>query len=307
MKNTALTLLPIILSALKRKKFIPLLVLGVTQMAIGQKSYSESPLNAEFIITDYQNFWAAFDKMDSANKNPFEEYLHNASDGLKPFVNYFNADSLYQTVLRRKDDYLKSRPVIDGINTKKKEVQASYAAFKYWYPKATFPPVYFVVGMFTSGGTASENGLLVGSEMLANLDGLNGLISHELIHYQQNVQGKDNLLKQAIIEGSADFLGELISGEHINMVPFRYGNEHEKELIQEFASVMLKDNYTDWLYGTSGKDDRPNDLGYWIGYKITEAWFNKQKDKKEAVANILNIENPLEFTKESGFLDKYLK
>ena len=307
MKKTALTLMAIILSALKRKKNFTILLLGFSQMATGQKSFSDSPLNAEFVITDYNNFWAAFDKIDSAKENPFEEYLHNASDGLKPFVNYFNADSLYVTALQRKDDYLKSRPVIEGINTKKKEVQASYAALKYWYPKATFPPVYFFVGRFTSGGTASENGLLVGSEMLANLDGLNGLISHELIHYQQNIQGKDNLLKQAIIEGSADFLGELISGEHINMVPFRYGNEHEKELCQEFASVMMKDNYTDWLYGTSGKDDRPNDLGYWVGYKITEAWFIKQTDKKEAVTNILNIENPLEFTKASGFLDQYLK
>ncbi len=277
------------------------------QALTGQQQVSESPINAQFITTDYNNFWKAFDTMDSISENPFIEYLDNASEGLKPFAGYLNADSLYQTVLRRKEDYLRSRPMIAEIDTKKKKVQAAYAAMKYWYPEARFPPVYFVVGMFTSGGTASENGLVIGSEMLNNLDGLNGLISHELIHYQQKISGDDNLLKQAIIEGSADFIGELISGEHINRVPFNYGNENESSLCKEFVSKMLKDDYTDWLYGTSGKDKRPNDLGYWIGYKITEAYFNRQQDKIKAIANILNINNPLNFTKESGYLAKYWK
>ncbi len=31
----------------------------------------------------------------------------------------------------------------------------------------------------------------------------------------------------------------------------------------------------DWLYGTSGKDSRPNDLGYWMGYEIVKASFEK--------------------------------
>lgn len=292
---------------MKKLLCITVLLLGLITMASGQQSYAESPLNAEFITTDYDNFWEVFDKMDSSSGNPFVEYLNNASDGLKPFVDYLNADSLYQTVLRRKNDYLKSRYVIAGIDTRKKKVQATYAALKYWHPRASFPAVYFVVGMFTSGGTASENGLVIGSEMLANLDGLNGLIAHELIHYQQKVSGESSLLKQAIVEGSADFIGELISGEHINMTPLKYGNENEEKLCKEFVLVMMADDYTDWLYGTSGKDDRPNDLGYWIGYKIAEAFFNKQTDKKQAINDILNIENPLEFLHESGYLDKYLK
>lgn len=283
------------------------MLLSISQISFGQENYSDSPLNAKFITTDYDNFWQQYDKMDSSSGNPFVEYLNNASDGLKPFVEYLNADSLHQTVLTRKDDYLSSRPIINNINTKKKKVQSSYAAMKYWYPDATFPPVYFVVGMFTSGGTASENGLVIGSEMLNNLDGLNGLISHELIHYQQKISGDDNLLKQAIVEGSADFIGELISGEHINQIPFNYGNENESELCKEFVSKMLKDDYIDWLYGTSGKDDRPNDLGYWIGYKITEAYFNKQEDKIKAISDILNVNNPLGFTKKSGYLEKYWK
>lgn len=271
-----------------------------------QKNFPKSPLNPTFITTDFANFWKAFDKMDSVSGNPFSEYLNNASDGLKPFVDYLNVDSLYQTVLKRKDDYIRSRPVLAGIDGLKKKVQSSYAAMKYWYPKATFPPVYFVVGMYTSGGTASPNGLVIGSEMLENLEGLNGLISHELIHYQQSVVGPNNLLKQTLVEGSADFIGELISGDHINMTAVNYGNNNEEALCQEFVSLMLKDDYQDWLYGTSGKDDRAKDLGYWMGYKICEAYFNKQEDKLQAISDILNISDPLEFTKKSGYLDKFM-
>jgi len=286
---------------------IPILCLVFTQLSVGQTKHSTSPLNAEFITTDYDNFWQQFDKMDSSTENPFHWYLENASEGLKPFAEYLDATSLHQLVLNRKNDYLKSRPIIADIDTKKKKVQASYAAMKYWYPKAIFPPVYFAVGMFSSGGTVTENGLLIGAEMLKNLDGLNGLIAHELIHYQQNINGDNNLLKQAIIEGSADFIGELISGEHINMVAFNYGKAHENQLCEEFVSLMLKNDYKDWLYETSGKDDRPNDLGYWIGYKISESYFNSAEDKRKAVSAILNIDNPMEFTRKSGYLDKYWK
>ncbi|MEM6319385.1 MAG: DUF2268 domain-containing putative Zn-dependent protease [Bacteroidota bacterium] len=288
------------------RKVATILLLGIVQVAFGQEAFSDNPLNAKFVTTDYDNFWRAFEELDTSSAAPFAQYLDNASAGLKPLVTYIDANYLHQTVLNRKEDYLKSKPVLTGLNTKKKEVQASYAAMKYWYPKAKFPPVYFAVGMFTSGGTVTEQGLLIGSEMLQNLDGLNGLISHELIHFQQEVQGENNLLKQAIIEGSADFIGELISGEHINRVPFNYGNKNEDKLCKEFVSLMMKDDRTDWLYSVSGKDDRPNDLGYWIGYKITEAYFNQQEDKKKAIADILSIENPMKFARESGYLDKYL-
>ena len=52
---------------------------------------------------------------------------------------------------------------------------------------------------------------------------------------------------------------------------------------------MSQEDTKDWLYGNlSDKDDRPTDLGYWMGYKITEAYFNKQEDKHKAIHNIIN-------------------
>ena len=79
------------------------------------------------------------------------------------------------------------------------------------------------------------------------------------------------------------------------------------KLCQEFVTRLKNPDYQDWLYGTSKKDDRPNDLGYWIGYKITEAYFNKQKDKQKAIDAIINIKDPMQFLKQSGFWMYILK
>lgn len=210
-------------------------------------------------------------------------------------------------VKKRKNDYEATRNVLNKISTKEKRTRAIYSALKYWYPKAKFPPVYFVYGRFNSGGTSSSDGIIIGTEKLQNLDGVTGLIAHELIHYQQNIEGKQNLLWQCLLEGGADFVGEFISGEPINEFVYKYGEKNSDKLYKEFVTLLKNDNKQDWLYGTSGKDDRPNDLGYWIGYKIIEAYFNKQSDKHKAINEIINIKNPMNFLKESGFLDSYIK
>ncbi|MGG5207418.1 DUF2268 domain-containing putative Zn-dependent protease [Chryseobacterium sp. MIQD13] len=273
-----------------------------------QSGFSSDPLNAVFETKDADNFWKAFDKMGTSDKNPFDEYMKNGSPGVKGFTEYriINADSLYSTVKKRKEDYLKSRNVLTGLNQKERRIKAIYSALKYWYPQAKFPPIYFVYGRYNTGGTFSKDGIMIGTETLQNLDGIVGLASHELIHFQQDIKGNDNLLKYIMSEGSADFISELVSGETNNSPFYKYGETNSDKLCREFVTVLKKKDYIDWLYGTSKKDDRPNDLGYWMGYKISEAYFNKQSDKHKAIHDILNMEDPLLFLKESGFLDQYI-
>ena len=282
---------------------------GICQFSIGQENYSNEPSDAKFVTEDVNRFWKAFDSMDSLGQNAFTSYIENGTEGVRGFTKYRieNAKALYEMVSKRKVDYLKSRNALDDLETKKQEIIKIYEALEELYPDAVFPPIYFVVGRFNSGGTVSDAGIILGTEMMENLDGLPGLVAHELIHYQQNFEGKTTLLFQSLKEGSADFIGELISGTHINKVSFDYGEKNAERLAAEFVKKMNKKKLNNWLYHTSGKDDRPNDLGYWMGYKITKAYYNKQDDKKIAISEILNIEDPLEFAKESGYLDKYWK
>lgn len=291
-------------------KFILLFALIYIQNPVfGQNNFSDNPLDAVFETRDSENFWIAFDKMNKSKENPFIEYMQKGSPGVKAFTEnrIINADSLFRVVKKRKADYILTRNVLNDLASKEKRVRAIYSALKYWYPKAKFPPIYFVYGRFNSGGTSAPEGVIVGTEMLQNLDGISGLIAHELIHYQQNITGKDMLLKWCLMEGGADFIGELISGESINSFSYKYGAQHKDKLCEEFVSRLKKSDYLDWLYRTTKKDDRPNDLGYWMGYKIIESYFNKQKDKQKAIDEILNIKDPLLFLQQSGFLDTYIE
>lgn len=294
---------------MKHKLIFTTLFIVFSTFSFGQTNFSNNPLDAVFETKDSKNFWEAFDKMEQSKENPFTVYMQNGSPGVKGFTEnrILNADSLFTAVKKRKADYELSRNVLDGLSSKEKRVRAIYSALKYWYPKAKFPPIYFVYGRFNSGGTSAPAGIIIGTEMLKNLDGVSGLIAHELIHYQQNITGKDMLLKWCLLEGGADFIGEFISGEAINQNFYKYGEQNRDKLCQEFVTRLKNPDYQDWLYGTSKKDDRPNDLGYWMGYKIIESYFNKQKDKHKAIEEIINIKDPLQFLKKSGFLDVYIE
>lgn len=284
-----------------------------TSLVIAQANpdFSDDPLGAKFVTDDVGRFWEGFEKMGTAIENPFTDYLENGSLGVKGFTPHriLSADSLLAMVVQRKADYLASKNVLHNLEEKKKLIQASYAAMKYWYPNAIFPPIYFVYGRFNSGGTVSEDGIIIGVEKLNDLEGLQNLVAHELIHFQQKIKIPEEeytLLDGVLMEGSADFIGELISGKNINSEAFLFGEKHLDKLALEFVVSMKKQEGTDWLYGTSGKDNRPNDLGYWIGYKITKAYFDQAVDKKTAIKNILKFENANQFLKGNIFIKPYI-
>ena len=45
----------------------------------------------------------------------------------------------------------------------------------------------------------------------------------------------------------------------------------------------------------------------WMGYKITEQYFKKSANKKQAIKDIVDIKDYKEFLQKSGYLSKYLK
>jgi hypothetical protein len=254
-------------------------------------------------------FWQYFDLIDS-QKNPFKDYLDKGSIGLKDFIPYRieSPKHLLKTVKKKRSDYDSKREDSYKVEFYTDSIRSYYQVLKNIYADAVFPPTYFVIGAFNSGGTSSENGLIIGVEIQDNIENIPYIVAHELIHFNQNYPNKNNtLLKQSIKEGSADFIGELISGKHINEKAFKYGNETKELLCKEFVEIMDGVKYKGWLYGSKGKKEgRPNDLGYWIGYKIIKSYYDKSDNKKEAIDDILNIKDFSNFLKKSGYLVEYL-
>jgi Predicted Zn-dependent protease (DUF2268) len=288
------------------------LMLFVATASYSQATFSNNPDSSVFLTQDIDNFWNAFDmfKKDTA-VNPFGKYyIDIGSAGVRGFIpnRIESAGHLYDVIKEREADYENVRAVTLKMKEKEKQCRGCFYALKYWYPEAKYPPVYFVIGAYNSGGTFNEDGLFIGAEKQTDMNAIPYIVAHELIHFQQkNWAESPTLLQQSIVEGSADFIGELISGNNTNKMAMDYGNSHEEKLCIEFVTKMDSTNYTDWLYGVSGKDDRPNDLGYWMGYRITEQYFKKSMDKKQAIKEILDIKDYKAFLKQSGYLGKYLR
>lgn len=62
---------------------------------------------------------------------------------------------------------------------------------------------------------------------------------------------------------------------------------------------------SEWLYNGSDVKGRPADLGYYVGFKISEAYYTKSKDKKQAIRDILEMQDFDALLKASGYADKF--
>ena len=288
-------------------------------------SQNRDPLATEIVTEDLDRFWVAIEKAgpNVEAKVLDELYLKPGTKGVEGFTRgRIESAKHLSAVIRKHPKYYNSiRPGLDSIAGMKDQIRQSLVKLKEYYPEAIFPPVYFVVGALNSGGTSSRAGLIIGAEMYGaapnvTLEEMNDwlrtvlkpasavphIAAHELIHFQQTYDG-GTLLAACIKEGSADFLAELISGKHINGHVHEYANPREKELWLEFKEKMNGKDYAGWLY--SGSKGRPHDLGYWMGYKITKAYFDKATDKKAAVKDMLNIKDFTRFLDESGYAKKF--
>jgi hypothetical protein len=290
---------------------------------------SASPGDVRLVTSDIANFWIAYDKSTPENRAVVldEEYLKKGSYGLKEFVRsrIKTARDLAATIERHPKFYAAIRPNTLRVSSMEDKIRESFRKLEEVYPDATFPDVYFVIGKMTSGGTDSPRGLLIGVEMhsrtedtptdelgswhravLGPPERIPAIVAHELVHYQQKYTIFNvTLLRQVIQEGSADFIGELICGSQINPHLHEYGNPREKELWQEFMKEMNLFKNSNWLYQGDKAKDRPADLGYYIGYKICESYYNHAQDKAKAVKDILTINDFRKFLADSQYQKKF--
>ena len=127
------------------------------------------------------------------------------------------------------------------------------------------------------------------------------IVAHELIHFNQQF-GDSNLRDATLAEGSADFLGELCSGGMINTEQQQYGSAHEAELWAQWRHDVDNGNkIADWIGSWGQKVPRLGDLGYFVGYRITEAYFLRASDRRRAIRDILERKDSVRFIEESGY------
>lgn len=304
-------------------------LLAACAPAMNWAVYTSDPDQARLITSDITNFWNAYDQGKSGDLRQSLEslYLGKASNGLRDWVRLRikSSEQFAQTVQAKRGYYESTRASTSRIAELEPQIRRSFAKLKQLYPEAVFPDVYFVIGRMNSGGTFGPSGLLIGAELYgrtphsptAELDDwekavtqpaeqLPYLVAHELIHAQQRFRLLiPTLLAQSVKEGSADFIAELIAGGHANPALHRYGDANEKALWLEFKTAMHGTDLSNWLYQGSKSTTRPADLGYYIGYKIVEAYYRRATDKQRAIREILHIQDFDAFLRASGYAARF--
>jgi len=290
-------------------------------------SLKSDPNQVSFHYDDVRNFIAAFKKSESnwsqAPHYFYTDYFAKASEGLFFYQKFKIQSSSHQFAYRVEDkkDYFKAiLSNLEQLSSTESSLKNYFIKFKALYPAAIFPDVYYLVGCFNAGGTSSPAGLLIGAEMhskpenasltnfnnwektvLRDQENLPLIIMHELVHIQQH-SNYDTLLGNAIYEGAADFISQLICGSHINTHVHAWANEREAAVWEAFKKEMYGKNSWNWIGNANSAKDKPADLGYYVGYKICEAYYAKQSDKTQAIADILSITNWEEFYEKSGYM-----
>lgn len=314
---------------------------------------NDDPKKAKFVTSDIDNFWRAFDlaakETDRERKIAIyqAEYLDKGSVGLKDFVRLRikSAKDLTETVESLPRFYASVRASSLRVREMEKQMRKAFVKFKKIYPEAVFPDVYFVIGITNTGGTASNNGLLVGTElygltgqtprdeffeafrkrapkdldekqlreraerllniMLKPIENVTPLVAHESCHFNQKYAALDTLLAKSVQEGACDFIAEKTAGETLNIQQKIYGDRHETELWKEFEAQMSGTDYKNWMYNGITSGARPPDLGYYMGYKISHAYYRNAKDKRQAIKDILETKDFKAFLEKSRYREKF--
>lgn len=178
------------------------------------------PLDAAIVTTDLDAFFRIYaatgGKPAAGDLAP---YIAGGSPGVAGFVpnRIRSAEHLARTIAARPQIYAEARACAGLIGDLQLRVRAAFLAMKQLYPPAAFKPTYIVIGADNSGGTANDDGLMIGLEVVcrpgtpdpAPLDvRLTHLITHEMAHSLQKGFGEDSLLALSLNEGVAEFIAE---------------------------------------------------------------------------------------------------
>lgn len=266
--------------------------------------------------SDIDRFWIAYDSARTTADTTLQQryfqqlYIDPGTPGLKAFMKLRRYDApLYTRLINKYPKFWVSiRPNTLTVKAKTAAIEKAIDHFKEIYPDLKPSTMYFTIGGLRSGGTTMEDMVLVGAEIATadsntdasemsdwyknvfkhqNPENIVALNVHEYVHTQQRQTEGNMLLSQIIKEGGADFVAELASGMPNNSNYMVYGREHADSVRTAFLKDMYGANSLGWLYNANVPIA---DLGYYTGYTICKDYYQKAKDKKQAIKDIIRVD-----------------
>ena len=291
-------------------------VFVVALVCAGLASAADTTTEPIIAIDDVARFYKLY---DATNGHPTadqlqHDYLDAGSDGLHRFAKLRNITGarIAKVMADHPEMYADARRCMTVLPRVRERVQAVLLKLGRLYPEAQFTPITIAVGRGRPVAISGPGeGVEIGLEALCAINYLNPsvedrfvhVIAHEFVHTQQSpLLANDEhptVLELALIEGSAEFVGELTSGEVAYGVFKASTKGHEAEIERKFVADEDKTDLSDWF--NNGTLDKPGDLGYWVGYRIVKSYYQHGVDKRAAIRQILQVTDPRAFLAKSGW------
>ena len=256
---------------------------------------------------------------DAADGHPTAEqlqhdYLDAGSEGLHHLAKLRNVTGvrIADTLSKHPELYVKARDCTAVLPRVRARVEVSLLNLVRLYPQAQTPPVTIAVGRGKPVGVGSPvTGLQIGLEALCSAEWMNPnvedrfvhVIAHEYAHVQQVRELVDDehptVLERSLIEGAAEFVAALTSGKtgYAHFDALTKGREREIETA--FVADVDQTELSRWVDNSTM--EKGNDLGYWVGYRICKAYYQRATDKRQALREILELSDPHAFLAKSGW------
>nr|WP_295382294.1 DUF2268 domain-containing putative Zn-dependent protease [Pseudoxanthomonas sp.] len=297
------------------KAMVVCMVLGGLPLPAGA---ADAPKANEPVIdiSDVDRFYRLYERTQGqpTAEQLQRDYLDGGSAGLHQFAKArrITGEAIAANLARNPQVYVDARRCMAVLPASRARLKASLQKLVELYPEARVPAVTIAVGRGKPVGTASaDTGVQIGLEALCATDWINPdvedrfvyVIAHEYVHVQQLPAFVETeqatVLESALMEGAAEFVGELISGE-VAYLHLKHNTKGlEKAIETKFQADMDKRDLSDWIYNS--KPGNPGDLGYWVGYRIVKAYYRNASDKRQALRDIIGLRDARQFLARSGW------
>ena len=275
-----------------------------------------SPPVPSIQIDDVNRFYRVYEDADGrpTADELQHDYLDPGSDGLHRFAKARNISgtTIADAMLRHPEIYSGAKRCMVVLPQVRERLVVALGKLFRLDPEARNAPVTIGVGRGRPVAIGSpDGGVQVGLEALCATNWLNlnvedrfvHVIAHEYAHVQQAQVLTDDqnptVLERSLVEGIAEFTAELISGEVAYSQFAASTKGHEREIESAFVADEDKTDLSDWIDNST--PEKPRDLGYWVGYRITKSYYQNATDKRQAVREILEMTNPKALLANSGW------
>lgn len=295
--------------------------LALLAALLATASMAQAQERPEIVTSDVTRFYQVY---EAAGGHPTADqldhgYLAEGSPSLHEFAKLRNVTGarIAAEIAAHPEIYVGARRCLSVLPEVKQRLTAAFAKLAALYPEAKFPPVTIVVGRGKPVGITNPSGVTMGLEALCAADFMDPdvadrfvhTIAHEYGHIQQPeaLQALNpgdpgaTVLRMSLMEGTGEFIAELISGGVAEYRHKAWTKEKKLEIETRFVRDEDKTDLSAWMYNGPGTPDKPGDLGYWVGYRIVKAYYARARDKHQALRDIFELKDPKRLVAESGW------